>query len=412
VPAARLILSHRRRRLVGRDPDEPGRSATPLELLYDLVFIVAFGQAANELAHYVAIGHMVTGIVGFTCAVLAITWAWGSYTWFASAYDEDDWACRVATMVQMVGVIVVALGLPDVFASIDGTSRADFTVVGIGYVVMRLPLAWQWLRASRHDPARRPAALAYLWTIAVAQAGWTALVLVELPARVTVLGAMCLVAVEIAGPVLAQRRKGGIPWHADHVAERYGLLTIVTLGEGVFGTVAAVSAVVHGAAGWSPAAALVAVAGTALTLQMWWTYFAMPSGPALRLHPERVYSWAYGHHVVIGSIAAVGAGWHVAALRIEGHATIGAAGAVLSVAGPLALFMAALYAQWTTLAGTRRPLHLYLVALTTAVLALATALAFAGASMVLCLALVAVAPAVTIVGYETVGHLQLAERLE
>lgn len=220
MPGERLILTHRRRRLVGRDPDEAGRSATPLELLYDLVFIVAFGQAADELAHYLAVGHLATGVVGFAGAVLAITWAWGNYTWFASAYDEDDWACRVATMVQMVGVIVVALGIPDLFASIDGAGGPGLTVVGMGYVVMRVPLAWQWLRASRHDPARRAAALSYFWTIAVAQAGWTALVLVDLPGPATVVGAAGLLVVEIAGPVLAQRHKGGIPWHADHVAER------------------------------------------------------------------------------------------------------------------------------------------------------------------------------------------------
>lgn len=182
---------------------------------------------------------------------------------------------------------------------------------------------------------------------------------------------------------------------------------MVALGEGVFGTVAAVSAVVHGASGWTPGAALVAVAGTGLTLQMWWMYFTMPSGPALRRHPERVNPWAYGHHVVIGSIAAVGAGWHVAALRIEGHATIGTGGVVASVAVPLALFMAALCVQWTTLAGTRWALAVGLVGLGTAVLALAVVTAFSGGPVELSLAVVALAPVVTIVGYETVGHRQL-----
>src|SRR4029453_15223942 len=91
-------LSHRRRRLMGRDPDEPHRSATPLELLYDLVYVVGFGLAADELAHYVADGPVGGGILGFGFAAVALSWAWGSYSWFASAYDEDDWACRLATM--------------------------------------------------------------------------------------------------------------------------------------------------------------------------------------------------------------------------------------------------------------------------------------------------------------------------
>jgi len=112
------IRAHRRRAFAGRDPDEEHRSATPLELLYDLTFVVAFGTAATELAHYLANGHVATAIVGFTIASFAVAWAWINYSWFASAYDTDDWVMRLATMVQMLGVIVLALGLARMFASI------------------------------------------------------------------------------------------------------------------------------------------------------------------------------------------------------------------------------------------------------------------------------------------------------
>ena len=103
--------AHHRRRFSGRDPDEAHRAATPLELLFDLTFVVAFGIAANELAHYLADGHVWPGILGFVFATFAVSWAWINYSWFASAYDTDDWVFRLATMVQMVGVIVLALGL-------------------------------------------------------------------------------------------------------------------------------------------------------------------------------------------------------------------------------------------------------------------------------------------------------------
>ena len=69
-----------------------------------------------------------------------MSWAWIQYTWWASAYDEDDWVCRVATMVQMVGVIILALGLPDMFASIDHGETLDNGVMVAGYVVMRVPI--------------------------------------------------------------------------------------------------------------------------------------------------------------------------------------------------------------------------------------------------------------------------------
>jgi low temperature requirement protein LtrA len=116
-----------------------------------------------------------TAVVGFCYAVFALSWAWGSYPWFASAYDEEDWVCRIATMVQMVGVIIVALGLPEVFASLDAAGVLDYRLVVTGYIVMRMPMAVQWLRATSHDRDRRSALLTYIWTITLAQLGWTAL---------------------------------------------------------------------------------------------------------------------------------------------------------------------------------------------------------------------------------------------
>jgi low temperature requirement protein LtrA len=397
-------LGHRRRRLSGRDPDEPHRTATPLELLYDLVFVVAFGQAANELAHYVAEDHVRTGVLGFAFAVFAISWAWISYSWFASAYDEDDWVCRLATMVQMVGVVILALGLPEVFASIDHGAVLDNGVVVAGYIVMRVPMAFQWLRASRHDPARRPAHLTYFWTIIVAQVGWTALVFLSLPIGTTFTLALILYAIELAGPAIAQRRKGGTPWHPHHIAERYSLLVIITLGEGIIGTVASLTAVVHGPAGWSVDAVLVTVAGVGLTFGLWWSYFTAPWGELLALHPERSFFWGYLHMLVFGGLAAVGAGLHVAAYYLEHHTEIGPVGTVLSVAVPLAVFVVALYAIWTAMMRTRDPFHTGLLLGTAAVLALAVALAQIGLDMAWCLVVLALAPVVTVVGYETVGH--------
>ena len=87
----------------GRDPPENHRTATPLELLFDLTFVVAFGAAANELAHLLAEGHIGTALVGFAFATFGIAWAWINFSWFASAYDTDDWIFRLATMVQMLG---------------------------------------------------------------------------------------------------------------------------------------------------------------------------------------------------------------------------------------------------------------------------------------------------------------------
>jgi low temperature requirement protein LtrA len=397
--------------MTGRDPDEEHRGATPLELLYDLTFVVAFGIAADQLAHLLAEGHWSSGLAAFGFAVFGICWAWINFSWFSSAYDTDDWAFRLATMVQMVGVVILALGLPPIFDSIDAGETLDNSVGVLGYVVIRVAMVFLWLRAARQDPARQRACQTYALTIAVAQVGWVALIPIDLSIGAFWLAGSVLIAIELLGPVIAERGKGGTPWHAHHIAERYGLLAIIALGEGVIGTVAFLSAVVEDQ-GWSLDAALVAVAGIGLTFGMWWVYFMVPSGDLLHAHRERSFAWGYGHMFIFGSIAATGAGLHVAAYYIGDEAHIGATATVLTVAVPVALFLLAVYALFTWLVRTPDPFHLSLLAATAAVSVLAVALAASGLAMAWCLVVLMLAPWVTVVGFETIGHRHLVAALE
>lgn len=402
---------HGRRLLTGRDPHEGHRTATPLELLYDLAFVVAFGVAADEFAHYVADGHVQTAVVGFVFATFAVSWAWINYSWFASAYDNDDWVCRVAVMVQMLGVVILALGLEQVFTSIDDGDHLDNGVMVVGYVVMRLAMIFLWWRSSRHDRPRASAARTYMATLAVAQVGWVLLALSKLPVATSLAIGAGLIAIELAGPAIAERRFGGTPWHAHHIAERYGLLVIITLGEGIIGTVAALSAVVHGPEGWSVTTALVAFAGVGTTFVAWWSYFAIPWADMLARHRDRPFGYGYGHLAIFGGLAAMGAGLHVAAYALEGKAKIDTLGVVLSVALPVTLFLLALYAIYTAMTRRADPFHLLLLAGTAVVLVTSVGLAAAGASLEVCLLVLMLAPAVTVVGYETVGHRHIAEVL-
>ncbi len=150
-------LAHGLQRMTGRDPDEGHRAATPLELLFDLAFVVAFGAAGTELAHTYAENHVGAGLAAFGLSVFAICWAWINMAWFASAFDTDDWLYRLLTMVQMAGVIIVALGLPPLFASVVAGGDIDNRTMVAGYVVMRVPMVFHWLRAAKGHPARRKA---------------------------------------------------------------------------------------------------------------------------------------------------------------------------------------------------------------------------------------------------------------
>ncbi len=398
-------LAHRLNPMRGRDPAESHRTATPLELLFDLTFVVAFGMAADELAHALAEDHVRSGLLGFGFATFAISWAWINFSWFASAYDTDDWVFRLLTMVQMVGVIILALGLPDVFASIEEGETVRNGVLVAGYVVMRVAMVFQWLRAARQDPDHRSACLTYATAISVAQVGWLALLFAQTSVGLTFACAAVLICVELVGPLVAERRKGGTPWHAHHIAERYGLLVIIALGEGVVGTIASLSAVVGPEGpGWSVDAAVVAVAGIALTFGMWWIYFIVPAGALLHAHRERSFGWGYGHIFIIGAVVGTGAGLHVAAYYLEGESVLGSSATVLSLVVPVAVYVVGIFVLYAYLTRTLDPFHLWLLAGSVVLLAAPLVLAAAGVGMPWCQLVLSLAPWVTVVGYELRGH--------
>jgi len=275
---------------------------------------------------------------------------------------------------------------------------------------MRLSMIFLWLRAARQDQPRRRVCQTYALTIGAAQVGWVALLLAGTTVGVFVAWVVVLMLIEMAGPVLAERGKVGTPWHAHHIAERYGLLTIITLGETVIGTVASLGAVIE-SQGWNVDAVLVAVAGIGLTFGLWWMYFTVPAGELLYVHRERVFPWAYGHMLIFGSIAATGAGLHVAAYYIGREAHIGATATVLTVAAPVGVFAFALFALHAYLLHSGDPFHVALLAGTAAILALAVLLASVGLPMAVCLVVLMLAPLVTVVSYETVGHRHLTAAL-
>jgi low temperature requirement protein LtrA len=396
-------LHHHRRMMRGRDPYELHRVATPLELLFDLTFASSFGLAAAQFAHLLAEAHYAAALTGFGFSSFAICWAWINFSWFSSAYDTDDWSFRLATMIQMTGVIILAIGLPRMFASLEHGGHLDNTVMVLGYVVMRIPMVFQWLRAARQDPRHRRACLTYAIAISVAQVGWIVQILVDAPIAEALLFAAVLAIIEFSGPITAERKDGGTPWHAHHIAERYSLFAIIALGEGVVGTAAAVSATAE-AQGWNTDTVLVCIAGVGLTFGMWWVYYLLPSSVILHAHRDRAFAWSYGQIVIIASIVATGAGLHATAYFIAHQSHTGALATLLSTAVPVAVFLGSVYALHAHLVRRFSALHGWLLAAIAAVLGGAILAVSIGVDVSVGLVLLMLAPAVTVVGYEAMGH--------
>jgi low temperature requirement protein LtrA len=408
-----MSLSHHVTRMTGRDPREAHRTATPLELLFDLTFVVAFSQISSEAAHYLELDHVGTALMGFAFATFAVTWAWINYSWLASAYDTDDVFFRVATLVVMVGVLVLALGVPPLFESIEEGVYLDNTVIVAGYVIMRLATIALWARAAMHDKARRKTCIAYIVNISIAQLGWIALIFLNLPVGTTLVFTTLLMLFEMAGPLFAELRFGKTPWHAHHIAERYGLLVIITLGEVILGTILAISAAVD-VNGWDFETALVAFGGTALAFGMWWVYFSIPFGDVLDRHRERGFVWGYLQIALFGSLIGVGAGLHVAAnVMLAGdEAHVDPTFAILTIAIPVLAFETLLFALYALLVMQFDWFHLWLYLGVVAFLTAGVLAVAAGASLGAGILLIAISPAVVVVGYETVGWRHGAEMVE
>ena len=385
----------------GRDPYEKHRTATPLELFFDLTFVIAFSVAANQLAHNVAEAHFGAGLLGFCYAMFAVIWAWVNFTWFASAYDTDDWVFRVVTMVQMLGVLILAMGIEPMFHSLLEGDHVNNVAILIGYIVMRLALVFQWLRAARQDPGRREICLRYARYLAVVQVGWILALVVDTDVLTTFLLAAPLFVLEMSVPKLAER-KASTPWHAHHIAERYGLLAIIALGECLIGAIETLRAIValHG---WSLEAAVVGLGGTGLAFGMWWIYFILPSGKSLHLQRHRSYLFGYGHMIIFAAIAATGAGLHVAAYFIDHEAHISAAATIAWIAVPVAIFKVSLTLLYTAMLGPDKHV-LWSTGMVAAVLAGSVALAAAGVSVPLCMLVMVLALGVSIALDERSGH--------
>lgn len=315
-----------------RDPSEVHRAATPLELLFDLCFVVAIAQAATHLHHGIGHGHFSAAILGYVLVFFAIWWAWMNFTWFASSYDTDDVPYRLKVLVQMAGALVIAAGVPRAF------EHQSFGVITLGYVITRVALVAQWLRAARADPARRTTAIRYAVGITVCQIGWILrLAAPEAWVLPTFLG---LVVAEVTVPIWAES-KTPTTWHAQHIAERYGLLTLIVLGESVLAATLAIQSAMDLSA-FTPQLVTVTIGGLLTLFSMWWIYFDRPVHDMLT-SSKIAFVWGYGHFVVFGATAAVGAGLAVSidAATHASHISTFASGAALSV--PVAIYVVSVW---------------------------------------------------------------------
>jgi low temperature requirement protein LtrA len=311
-----------------RDPDEAGRSASTLELFFDLVFVVAVSIASVQLHHQLTEAHLLDSIVNYALVFFAIWWAWMNFTWFATSFDTDDWLYRLLTIVQMGGVLVLASGIPAAF------EEHDYLVLILSYVVMRVALIAQWLRASRAAGNTRGATVTYAIGIGVVQVLWLASLL--LPAGAFTVALIGLIVAELAVPIVAERR-GSTPWHPHHITERYGLFALILLGESLLASANAIIEALNETGTLGPLIG-VSILALVVTAALWWIYFWPPHHTAIN-GMGRSLIYGYGHYFIFAAAGAISAGIEVEIDVITHHSELSPVGASFAYTIPIAVFI-------------------------------------------------------------------------
>jgi low temperature requirement protein LtrA len=311
------------------------RTSTWLELFFDLCFVVAVAAQARGLHDEPNLG----GMVRFLGLFVPVWWSWMIFTWYATAFDNDDVPYRVTLFVAMLSILGLAASVGGI--GVEPAATVSFV---LAYVLMRLLVAGLFLRARRHVPALRRFVDFYVAGYFLGAVIWLSSLFVPPPFRYVVWAIGLFV--ELLGPILAVRTLDNprISFHPRHIPERYGLFTLIVLGESVLAGAA-------GTAGtdWAPAGVLIAVAGFVAAC-IWWLYFDHVGSSGIELGPRPAFYWGYGHFAVYAGIAAFGVQLAIeataphSALALAGEAPPSGGydlGARAVLAGGVVLFLAA-----------------------------------------------------------------------
>ncbi|MBN8509435.1 MAG: low temperature requirement protein A, partial [Burkholderiales bacterium] len=276
-----------------------GRRASWFELFFDLAFVTAVAQLTAALSHH----YDAAGLAQFVVALLLLWWTWLGHTFHSTRFDEDRPDQHLLGMLQIVAVIVIAFGAGAAF----GERGAVFAA---GMAALKLLLLAAYLRERRRSGAGRLAA-SYALIYGLQVALWLASIALAGPARWSAWGLVLVL--DIASPFAVAKHTHGYPPHPEHLPERFGLFTIIVMGEGV---ASALHALLHAGAIDGRSAAL-ALLGLVLAFFYWVGYFERVRAQR-ELHvadaaaARRLRGWAYGHVPLLIGICLGAAGLVVA----------------------------------------------------------------------------------------------------
>jgi low temperature requirement protein LtrA len=279
-------------RLRAADAEGELRHATWMELFYDLVFVVAVAALSGRLHEDASLA----GILLFAGLFVPVWWAWVGHTIYAARFDTDDLVHRLATAAMMLAAAAMAVQIPTSLE--DGSAGFAAAYVGARGILVLL-----YLGARFSVPEARGVTNLYIAGFTLGTGLWAVSILVPPPARYALWAAG--LAVDFATPWIG-RRLGvlrGFPLDTSHLPERFGLFTIIVLGETILGVVGGMSEV-----RWQAASVVTAALAFAVAVCIWWIYFTFVEEAPFAYNLGSGQPYIYSHLPIVVAVAVIGVG--------------------------------------------------------------------------------------------------------
>ena len=299
------------------------RHATWTELFYDLAIVVAVAVFGHHLSAHLS-WH---GLAEFTLCFVALWWAWAGMTFYADRFDTDDTLHRVLFFVQMAGIAGMAIFAHDAF----GLGFAGFAV---SYMLLRTVLIIYYLLVGAHHPKARGLAYRYVACFSLALVPWA--IAIFFGPEVRHLLVLLALGIDFSSSHFAAKEQAKLPLDISHLPERFGLLTIILLGETIAALVRTCTE-----AHPTPLVLLAGILTLVIAISIWWLYFEALDGELIKKIGAKARAWVYLHLPFMAGLVLLSIGTEkltggVHHGHVEAHNTLFAASAFALCIGVLA----------------------------------------------------------------------------
>jgi low temperature requirement protein LtrA len=331
--SAQSIARWRQPRLQIESDGEGSNHASWIELFFDLVFVVVIAELSHTLEQHLSWN----GFLQFAALFVPCWWAWVLVTFYVDRYDTDDPPHRLFILVAMLAVIFLAATVHNAFA-------AGSVGFAVAYVTIRSIVLGLYLRATRYVKTARANLKLYLASYLPSTSLWLGSIAFAAPTRYWLWG--LAMTIELLMPILGTRILAGTPAHPSHLQERFGLFTLIVLGESI---VSVASATAQGV--WDIWSIVAAMGGFGIAACLWWLYFNFLETAVMLRDIKSVHVFNYGHLPILMGLVLVAVGTeHTIAETAK--VSFLSPGARWTLLGGVALYMSAI--AFITVAACRR----------------------------------------------------------